>query len=179
MEFRIEPTPLSRRRSRGILATTGLVAGALAVFIGALTVADGRPDVAVAPAVAATASSAVASKTATAPPPRSARAAGRTGPAPRVVCHGVAEARCQAVAGAALKVSDDPALPWPSQVDVWASLLCGDFDCPPDRIAGRQALGSAVIMAGTVRLRVNVVGPATGSGTTALEAWVIRSGPFG
>jgi hypothetical protein len=97
-----------------------------------------------------------------------------------VVCPDVAGERCAAVARAALTASDDPALPWPSQVDVWASLLCGsDFDCPSDRMTGHQAAGSAVVTAGTVGLWVNVIGPAAGSDPTPLEAWVIRSGPIG
>ena len=97
-----------------------------------------------------------------------------------MVCHDVASERCAAVARAALAVSDDPALAWPSQVDVWASLLCGsDFDCPSARMTGHQATGSAVVTAGTLGLWVNVIGPAAASDPAPLEAWVIRSGPIG
>jgi hypothetical protein len=177
VEFRIEPTALSRRRSRHILATTAVVAGALVVVIGAITLADARPDAGVASTVATPIASAV---TAADDPSPAATARARTGPAPRVVCHEVANARCTAIARAALAASDDPALPWPSQVDVWASLLCGsDFDCPSDRLTGHQAAGSAVVTAGTVVRWVNVVEPTAGSDPAALEAWVIRSGPIG
>lgn len=57
MEFRIEPTPLSRRRSSRILATAAVVVVALAVVIGVLTVNNSRPN----PAVASTAASVAAS----------------------------------------------------------------------------------------------------------------------
>jgi hypothetical protein len=46
-------------------------------------------------------------------------------------------------------------------------------------MTGRQAAGSAVVIAGTIGLWVNVVEPAVGSDSTTLEAWVIRSGPIG
>ena len=175
MEFRVEPTPLSRRRSRRILATTAAVAVALVVVIGAGTLDSARPGTAVASPIPPTAPAVAA----TAPPPSATQLA-RTGPAPRVVCHEVAGERCAAVARAALTASIDPALPWPSQVDVWASLLCGsDFDCPPARLTGHQPAGSAVVTAGTVVLWVNVMEPVAGSDPAALEAWVIRSGPIG
>ena len=178
MEFRVEPTPLSRRRSRRILATTAVVAVALVVVIGAITLDSARPGTAVASTIAPIPPTAPA-VTATAPLPSATQLA-RTGPAPRVVCHEVAGERCAAVARAALTASIDPALPWPSQVDVWASLLCGsDFDCPPARLTGHQPAGSAVVTAGSVVLWVNVMEPAAGSDPAALEAWVIRSGPIG
>ena len=178
MEFRVEPTPLSSRRSRRIVATTVLVAVALVVVIGTVTLENTRPGTAVASAIAPTAPT--VTTTPTAAPLPSATALARTGPAPRVVCHDVAGERCAAVARAALAVSDDPALPWPSRVDVWASLLCGsDFDCPSARMTGHQATGSAVVTAGTLGLWVNVIGPAAGSDPAPLEAWVIRSGPIG
>ena len=167
MEFRVEPTQLSRRRSRRILATTVVVVLGLVVVIGAVTLDAEKPGGAVVPTVTAT-------------PMPSATALARTGPVPRVVCHDVAGERCAAVARAALAASVDPALPYPSQVDVWASLLCGsDFDCPSDRMTGHQAAGSAVVTAGTVGLWVNVIGPAAGGDPAPFEAWVIRSGPIG
>ena len=103
-----------------------------------------------------------------------------TGPPPRVVCHAVAAGSCSAIADAALAAAADPGLAWPTEIDVWASLLCGSvFDCPPDRLTGRRAAGSAVVVAGTIRLWVNVLEPAVGSSQTALDAWVIHSGPVG
>lgn len=181
MEFRVEPTPLSRRRSRRILATTAVVAVALVVVIGAVTLDNARPGTAVASTTAPIAPTAPAvTASATAAPLPSATLLARTGPAPRVICHDVAGERCAAVAQAALTASIDPALPWPSKVDVWASLLCGsDFDCPPARLTGHQPAGSAVVTTGTVVLWVNVMEPAAGSDPAALEAWVIRSGPIG
>ena len=178
MEFRVEPTQLSRRRSRRILATTVVVVLGLVVVIGAVTLDGRNPGSAVASTIPATAPAAIV--TATATPMPSATESARTGPAPRVVCHDVAGERCAAVARAALAASVDPALPYPSQVDVWASLLCGsDFDCPSDRMTGHRAAGSAVVTAGTVGLWVNVIGPAAGSDPAPFEAWVIRSGPIG
>ena len=175
MEFRVEPTQLSRRRSRRILATTVVVVLGLVVVIGAVTLDAEKPGSAVVPTIVP---AAIVSVTAT--PMPSATALARTGPAPRVVCHDVAGERCAAVARAALAASVDPALPYPSQVDVWASLLCGsDFDCPSDRMTGHQAAGSAVVTAGTVGLWVNVIGPAAGGDPAPFEAWVIRSGPIG
>jgi hypothetical protein len=175
VEFRVDPTPLGRGRSRRIVAATSAVAIAVVLIVGAVTLDQARPEAAVGPAAAA---SATVAPTTTSPP--SAGALARTGPAPRLVCHDLARARCAAVAEAALAASDDPALPWPSQVDVWASLLCGsDFDCPADRMTGHEAAGSAVVTAGTVGLWVNVVGAAAGGDSDPLEAWVIRSGPIG
>ncbi len=178
MEFRVEPTPLSRRRSRRILAATAIVAIALVAVIGAVTLDDARPGVAVATTTQGTPPAVIATPTAT--PLPTATALARTGPAPRVVCHDVAGGRCAEVARAALAVAADPSLPWPSQVDVWASLLCGsDFDCPSDRMTGHQVAGSAVVTAGTVGLWVNVIEPTAGNDPAALEAWVIRSRPIG
>jgi hypothetical protein len=178
VEFRVEPTPLSKRHSRRILAMTAVVVVTLVAVIGGITLGNTRPGVAVVSTLPPTAAAMTA--TATTTPLPSATAFARTGPAPRVVCHEVAGERCTAVAQAALAVSNDPALPWPSQVDVWASLLCGsDFDCPSDRMTGHQVAGSAVVTAGTVELWVNVLEPAAGTEAAALEAWVIRSGPIG
>lgn len=177
MEFRVEPTPLSRRRGRRILATTALIVAALVVIIGAITLAGAGQDA----VVGSTAATPIApTSIASAMPPPSSTAVARTGPEPRVVCHDVASAPCTAIAQAALTAADDPALPWPTQVDVWASLLCGsDFDCPPDRMTGHRAAGSAVVTAGSVELWVNVVAPSAERGPQSLEAWVIRSGPIG
>ncbi len=178
MEFRVEPTPLSRRRSRRILAATGAIVVAIAIIVGASAAGAGRP------AQVAEVAAATPAPTQSRPPDRSValpcpdRRA--TGPPPRVVCHAVAAGSCSAIAKAALAAADDPALAWPTKVDVWASLLCGSvFDCPPDRLTGRRPAGSAVIVAGTIGLWVNVVEPDSENGAAALDAWVIRSGPVG
>ena len=145
-----------------------MVAIGLVVVVGVLASEDARPNAAVAPTGATAAPNGTTGPTATpvvsatSPSSRSPR------PHPRVVCHDIADGRCQAIARAALTASEDPALPWPSRIDVWASLLCGSaFDCPPDRMTGRNAAGSAVVTAGSVGLWVNVVEPATGTGTRA------------
>ena len=178
MEFRIEPTPLSKRRSRRILAVTGAIAVGLSIVIGALASGNARPIATVVSATATPASQAARSPSA--PPLLSASAVARTGPAPRVVCHDVTEARCTAISQAALRVADDPALPWPTRIDVWASLLCGStFDCPPDRMTGRQVAGSAIVLGPTVGVWVNLVEPAGGTDSASFDAWVIRSGPVG
>jgi hypothetical protein len=178
MEFRVEPTPLSRRRSRRILAVTGAIVVSVAVIVGALAAGAARPT----PFAAVTATTSAPSPTArqTEPSPSPAPVVAPTGPPPRVVCHAVAAGSCSAIADAALAAAADPALAWPTEVDVWASLLCGSvFDCPPDRLTGRRAAGSAVVVAGTIRLWVNVLEPAVGSSQDALDAWVIHSGPVG
>jgi len=178
VEFRIEPTPLSKRRSRRILAATGAIVVAVAIVIGVLASGDARPIATVASATATPASPAARSPSA--PPLPSASAVARTGPAPRVVCHDVSAKRCTAISQAALKVADDPALPWPTRIDVWDSLLCGStFDCPPDRLTGRQVAGSAIVLGETVGVWVNVVEPAGGTDSATFDAWVIRSGPVG
>jgi hypothetical protein len=177
MEFRIDPTPLSRRRSRQILAATAAVVLGMALLVGALTLGNTRPNTAVVPTVATTTPVLTARPTATSSPAPTILA--RTGPPPRVICHDVADQRCQSIARAALTASEDPTLPWPTQVEVWASLLCGStFDCPPGRITAHQTEGSAIVTAGSVGLWVNVVGLTTRSGATTLDAWVIRTGPI-
>jgi hypothetical protein len=177
MEFRVDPTPLSRRRSRRILATTAVVVAAMAVLVGALTLGNTRPNTAVVQTLATTLPAVTPSPASTASPEPTVLA--RTGPPPLVVCHDVADERCQTIARAALTASDDPTLPWPTKVEVWASLLCGStFDCPPGRITAHETEGSAVITAGSLGLWVNVVQLTTGSGATMLEAWVIRTGPI-
>jgi hypothetical protein len=178
MEFRVEPTPLSRRRSRRILVATGAIVVTIAVIIGALAAGSARPT----PIAGVATTTPAPSPTARPgdPSPSPAPVVGPTGPPPRVVCHAVAAGSCSAIAKAALAAAADPALTWPTEIDVWASLLCGSvFDCPPDRLTGRRAAGSAVVVAGTIRLWVNVVEPAVGSTAAALDAWVIRSGPVG
>jgi hypothetical protein len=178
MEFRVEPTPLSRRRSRQILAATGAIVIVIAVIVGASAVGAGRPAQ-VAGLAAATPAPAQTARPAD-PSLSPAPIVARTGPPPRVVCHAVTPGSCSAIAKAALAAADDPALAWPTKVDVWASLLCGSvFDCPPDRLTGRRPAGSAVIVAGTIGLWVNVVEPDSENGAAALDAWVIRSGPVG
>jgi hypothetical protein len=175
VEFRVDPTPLSRHRGRRIVAATAVVVAAMAVLVGAVTLGNTRPNTAVVPVVATSAPRVTTGPTATSSPAPTVR----TGPPPQVVCHDVADERCQTIARAALSASEDPSLPWPTQVEVWASLLCGStFDCPPGRITAHETEGSAVVTAGSVGLWVNVVELRTGSGATMLEAWVIRTEPI-
>jgi hypothetical protein len=176
VEFRIEPTPLSQRRSRRILGTTTVVVIALGAVIAALAYGTGRP-IGIAEASPTSTVSLIA--TASQPPSSPAPAVAATGPAPTIVCHAIAQARCTAIARAAVTAASDPLLPWPTKVDVWASLLCGSvFDCPPYRLTGRQTAGSAIVLAGTIGLWVNVLEPAAGIGPASSDAWVIRSGPI-
>ena len=178
MEFRVEPTPLSRRRSRRILAATGAVVVTIAIVVGALAAGEARPASIAVVATPTPAPSATARPTDPSPSP--APVVAPTGPPPLVVCHAVAAGSCSAIAKAALAAAADPALAWPTEIDVWASLLCGSvFDCPPDRLTGRRSAGSAVVVAGPIQLWVNVLEPAVGSSPAASDAWVIHSGPVG
>jgi hypothetical protein len=184
VEFQVDPTPLSRHRGRPILAATAVVVIVVAAVVGALAIGSRGPMAVVATASTTAGASPVPSPSVptrpSAPTRSSVAAVVPTGPAPRITCHGVAGGRCSAIAEAALVASIDPALPSPTRVDVWSSLLCGSvFDCPPDRLIGRQAAGSAVVVAGTTGLWVNVLAPVAGSRPATFEAWVIRSGPIG
>ena len=179
MEFRVDPTPLSRRRSRRILAATAAIVVGLAVVIEAFAVAD-RPPSGTATAIAEPTTTPATTTSPTVLPLTPTPVIAPTGPAPRVVCHAVAAGPCTAIATAALGAAVDPSLAWPSEIDVWSSLLCGSvFDCPPDRLSGRRPAGSAVVVAGTIGLWVNVLEPAAGNGPAPSDAWVIRSGPIG
>jgi hypothetical protein len=179
VEYRIEPTTLTRRRSRRIVVVTAALVIAIALVAGGLALA-GRPPartVAVAAASPTTSVAAVASVAGLAPsgsPP----AAAPSGPPPRLTCHDLPEVRCAAIEDAVLVAVADPTLPRPATVDVWASLLCGsDADCPPGRLLGRRPAGSAVVLAGSTSLWVNVTDAAGATGPATLSAWVIRSGP--
>jgi hypothetical protein len=182
MEYRVEPTPLDRGRSRRVV----LVTTALTIVVGSLVAmfaVGGRttPEIASATAIATPAPVESASQPAASRAVRSpAPAVLAPGRPPRILCHDVAGGPCAAIARAVLAVVVDPALPWPTRIDVWSSLLCGStFDCPPGRLAGRRPAGSAVVVVGRLGFWVNVTGAAGGSGAEpgSLEAWVIRSAP--
>ena len=186
MEYRIDPTTLTRRRSRRVLAVTATVAIGIGVVVGGLALEGRTPArdrasggaVAAASTVPAARSAAPATPT-VAPSDRPTHAAA-SGPPPELTCHDVPEVRCAAIARAVLVAVADPALPRPTTVDVWASLLCGsDFDCPPGRMEDRRPAGSAVVVAGSTWLWVNVTDTLGAPGPRTLSAWVIRSGPVG
>jgi hypothetical protein len=189
VEYRIDPTTLTRRRSRRVLAVTATVAIGIGVVVGGLALEGRTParDRASGGAVAAASTVPLARSAAPATP---AVAASDTptptvasGPPPALTCHGVGEVRCAAIARAVLVAVADPALPalpHPTTVDVWASLLCGsDSDCPPGRMEDRRPAGSAVVVAGSTWLWVNVTDTLGAPGPRTLSAWVIRSGPVG
>jgi hypothetical protein len=185
VEYRIDPTTLTRRRGRRVLAVTATVAIGIGVIVGGLAL-EGRP-----PAGNGASGGAVAAASTISPAPSAALAtpavtpsdipipALASGPPPELTCHDVPEVRCAAIARAVLLAVADPALPRPTTVDVWASLLCGsDADCPPGRLLDRRPAGSAVVLAGSTWLWVNVSDTAGASGPGTLSAWVIRSGPL-
>ena len=98
-------------------------------------------------------------------------------------CHAVSDAICDAVATASLAILPADA-PRVVAIDAWASILCGDsLDCPPQRLAMSEPLGSAVVTfaGGGLQAWVNVVEPSqggTGDGSAAgLTAWVVRWQP--
>jgi hypothetical protein len=177
--YESEPTRLSARSSRSILAIAMVVAIGIAVAIGGLTSLDHSAAVATPQptglAGASPVTSGIASGDASTPQPPAALA-----------CHGIDGGRCAAVARAAenaIRALDDPTLPAPETVDVWAALLCGStFDCPPQRLVDRRPAGSVVVgFGGSVGdLWVNVTEierPPPVASLGSLEAWVIRSGP--
>ena len=103
-----------------------------------------------------------------------------SGPPPHLDCHDVPATRCAAIERAVIVAVADPVLPYPTKVDIWASLLCSNtFDCPPGRMEDRRPAGSAVVLAGSTWLWVNVTDALGPSGPGTLSAWVIRSGPIG
>ena len=180
--YQVDPTPLTRRRSRRILAATATVAIGTAVVVGGLAL-GGRPpsgNALVPPIAEASSAEPIASAASTAPdaaPSDTPTPTIAPGPPPRLTCHGVPGARCADILRAVLIAIADPPIPHPTTVDVWASLLCGDsFDCPPGRIDDRQPAGSAVVTAGSIWLWVNVTDALGTSGPGTLSAWVIRSG---
>ncbi len=185
VEYRIDPTTLTRRRSRRVLAVTIAVAIGIGVVVGGLALegripagtAPGASIVAVAPHVSS--ASLIASAKPAVAPSDTPTPAAVSGPPPQVTCHDVPEVRCAAIARAVLVAVADPVLPRPSKIDVWASLLCGSVaDCTPGRLLGRRPAGSAVVLAGSTWLWVNVSDAAGASGPGTLSAWVIRSGPM-
>jgi hypothetical protein len=180
--YQVDPTPLTHRRSRRILAATATVAIVTAVLVGGLTLAGRAPSgnalvppIAVASSAGPPAPAAPAATPSDTPTPAIA-----PGPPPRLTCHGVPGARCADILRAVLIAIAYPPIPHPTRVDIWASLLCGDsFDCPPGQIDDRQPAGSAVVTAGSIWLWVNVTDALGASGPGTLSAWVIRSGHTG
>ena len=179
MTYESEPTRLAARSSRSILAIALVVAIGLAVAVGSLTSLDRSAAVATPGAPGPVGTSPVTAGLASggASTPQSPAA---------LACHGIDGGRCAAVARAAenaVRALDDPALPPPATVDVWAELLCGStFDCPPQHLVDRRAAGSVVVgFGGSIAdLWVNVTEierPPPVAPLGSLEAWVIRSGP--
>jgi hypothetical protein len=179
MTYESEPTRLAARSSRSILAVVAVVVIGLTATVAGLTSLDraatgATPQPSGVPGGPVTAAGGTPASETTLPPPAA------------LACHGVDGGRCAAVARAAenaIRALDDPTLPPPSTVDVWADLLCGStFDCPPQHLVGRRPAGSVVVGFGgaPADVWVNVTEierppPIASSGS--LEAWVIRSGP--
>jgi hypothetical protein len=182
VEYQVDPTPLTHRRSRRILAVTATVAIGIAVLVGGLAIAGRGPSgiVPAAPIAAASSAEVFASAVPVATPSDTSTPTIAPGPPPRLACHGVPGARCADILRAVLIAVADPTIPHPTTVDIWASLLCGStFDCPPGRMEGQRPAGSAVVVACSIWLWVNVTDTLGASGPNTLSAWVIRSGPVG
>ncbi len=191
MAYESEPTRLAARSSRSILVAVALVViGFGTVMAGLASVhapTDGSPPASQAgdthqpgnaQAVVSPSPLVTASPAAWPLAPVGLRASIR--------CHAVADPRCTAVAQAAanaLRALGDPALPPPVTIEVWRTILCAStFDCPPQRLTGRQPAGSVVVGFGAAAADVwiNVTdsdGPHAGPLSGSLEAWVIASGP--
>ena len=182
MEYQVDPTPLTHRGSRRILAATAAAVIGIAVLIGGIALEGRAPSESapVPPIAEASSTESPASAVPTAPaaaPSETPTPTIAPGPPPRLTCHGVPGARCADILRAVLIAIADPPIPHPTKVDIWASLLCGDpFDCPPGRIDDRRPAGSAVVTAGSIWLWVNVTDGLGASGPGTLSAWVIRSG---
>ena len=98
-------------------------------------------------------------------------------------CHAVSDAICDAVAIASLAILPADAPPVLA-IDAWASILCGDsLDCPPQRLAASEPLGSAVVTfaGGGSQAWVNVVEPSPGTAgdgsADGPTAWIVRWQP--
>jgi hypothetical protein len=176
MEYRNDPTRVTGRSGRSVLATALTVAFALGGGIVALSVGGGSG--------ARTAGATEAGSPALAMPSAIGGAARVAARSPTVRCHDVPSPRCARVAAAAVDAIVDPTLPPATTVDVWATLLCGStFDCPPYHLADRLPAGSAVIvLASSMVLWVNVTeiilsDTDRGSVDSRFDAWVIPSGP--
>ena len=93
----------------------------------------------------------------------------------------MSDAICDAVATASLAILPADA-PRVVGIDAWASILCGDnLDCPPQRLATTEPLGSAIVsFVDGPQAWVNVVEPAQADGdgsTPGLIAWIVRWHP--
>ncbi len=179
MTYETEPTRVSARSSRSILAIAMVVAVGIAVAIGGLSSLDHSAVVPTPPASGPAGPSPVTAGLATGGAPTARLPVA-------LACHGIDGGRCAAVASAAenaIRALDDPTLPPPATIDVWAELLCGStFDCPPQHRGDRRPAGSVVVgFGGSIAdVWVNVTEierPPPVAPLGSLEAWVIRSGP--
>ena len=190
MAFDVAPEPVRRRGPR-IPVFVVLAAGIAVVAFAVVTANPGGPAPAVPPRASAEAQARQAPTTIAAPTTAAGAPAapapfpstrGRRLPA-NLECHAVSDAICDAVATASLAILPADAPPVQG-IDAWASILCGDsLDCPPQRLAMSEPLGSAVVTfaGGGAQAWVNVVEPSPGTpGSEPADgptAWIVRWQP--
>ncbi len=181
MAFDVAPAPVRRRGPR-IPVIVVLAAGLAVVGFAVLTSNPDGQAPAVSPGPSAGAVARVAPTTAArtgATPAPFPSTRGRRLPA-NLECHAVSDAICDAVATASLAILPADAPPVQG-IDAWASILCGDsLDCPPQRLATSEPLGSAVVTfaGGGAQAWVNVVEPSPGASgggpADGPTAWIVR-----
>jgi hypothetical protein len=185
MAFDVTPTPVRRRGPR-IPAIVVLAVGIGIVGTAVATSSPGEPTTvpaSTAPAAAVTrvmptsGGSATAAKPAASPAQFPSTRGAR--PPSNLKCHAVSDAICDAVAMASLAILPADA-PRVVGIDAWASILCGDsLDCPPQRLATSEPLGSAIVtFARGPQAWVNVVDPSPAAEASAGPlAWIVRWRP--
>ncbi len=186
MAFDVSPAPVRRRGPR-IPALVVLAAGIGIVAVALATASPGDqtrlPQASASAAAVARVTPTIRTSTAAEPaasPAPFPSTRGRRLPAD-LECHAVSNAICDAVATASLAILPADA-PRVVGIDAWASILCGDnLDCPPQRLATTEPLGSAIVsFVGGPQAWVNVVEPALANddGSTAGPvAWIVRWQP--
>lgn len=190
MAFDVAPAPVRRRGPR--IPPIVVIAFGIAVVAFAVATANpGERSPESSPAASARAVARVAptigAPTATGDPTGATPAPfpstrGRRLPA-NLECHAVSDAICDAVAIASLAILPADAPPVLG-IDAWASILCGDsLDCPPQRLAASEPMGSAVVTfaGGGSQAWINVVEPSQGTAgdgsADGPTAWIVRWQP--
>jgi hypothetical protein len=185
MAFQVDPRPLGDRGPSRAAAALAGVTVLLASAVGLAALFPAREPSS--PSVAEAAASGAVGGSPAAEAPVATRRPGPKGPtepvtlpaADAIACNGVAPVRCDRLVRAAVALISRGA-DTAAMVDAWGAIVCGDAtDCPPDRLAGSQPLGSAVVTLGSGGLVwVNVIEEPPPAGRPwepgRTRAWAIR-----